>query len=455
MNVQLATPRHPSGIDVGHSNSMYYSSNPDATFSTSPSTSSRAPSSAQLGSIIVSPSTASSSIPTSYRANHGGSDHVSASFASPLYEGSANSSMNTGSTPSGSTMMLLPPPSPYESSSQYQLPYDWNYNHAHHQHQQQQPSSHLSQHHQQSPYTTPFSVSNISPSVDTSAFLVSPISAEETPTMTSTTSPLFNNGFDRQPGMSGNMMQTNDHHQHGSRGDASTDVMMDHFNPGAMGFGQGLDQNVTGLGLGGINPTAGPSTSISHHQQPTHQFDQPMYDQTFSGMIGSHSTWQMGQDGLLSSGQGSSGMEYSQQDAHMQYQSQPQQPPSNNLPQGYSRQPMSKHQESSSRKPGSTTPSSQHHSKAHPQPYPTTQDSSMMMPAGPPLQPGPYPHPSLYSAPAGHRPLFPIAGTSIDIPTSFYIQGYLSAPNRYAFGERKLVIHSPRVGQKSYGTEKR
>ena len=450
MNVQLATPRHPSGIDVGHSNSMYYSSNPDATFSSSPSNSSRAPSSAQLGPIIVSPSTASSSIQKGYRANNGGSDHAGISFTSPLYEGSASSSMNTGSTPSGSTMMLLPPPSPYKSSSQFQLPYDWNYNHG----QPQQPQSHLSQHHQQqSPYP-PFSVSKFSPSVDTSAFLVSPISAEDTPTMTSTTSPLFNNGFDHGPGMSGNMMQTSDH-QHGSGVGTSTDVMMDHFNPGAMGFGQGLDQNVTGLGLGGINPTAGPSTSISHHHQLAHQFDQPMYDQTYSGMAGSNPTWQMGQDGLLSSGHGSGGMEQHQHDAHMQYQPQPQQPSSNNQPQGYSRQPMSTYQEPSSRKPGSVTPSSQQHTTSLPQPYPTSQDSSMVMPAGPPLQPGPYPHPSLYSAPAGHRPLFPIAGTSIDIPTSFYIQGYLSAPNRYAFGERKLVIHSPRVGQKSYGTEKR
>ena len=453
MNVQLATPRrHPSNnIDVGHSNSMYYSSNPDATFSSSPSTLSRAPSSAQLGPSIVSPSTASSSITTGYQANNGGVDHAGVSFASPLYEGSANSSMNTGSTPSGSTMMLLPPPSPYESSSQYQLPYDWNYNHAH---QQQPSSSHLSQHHQQSPYTS-FSVSNISPSVDTSAFLVSPISAEETPIMTSsTTSPLFNNGFEQPPGMSGNMMQTSDH-QHGPRGGASTDMMIDHFSSGSMGFGQGLDQSVTGLGLGGINPTAGPSTSISHHHQPTHQLDEPIYDQAFSGMVGSNPTWQIGQDGLLSSGQSSSGMEHHQQDTHMQYQSQPQQPPSNNLPQGYSRQPISTYQESSSRKPGSAIPSSQQHSSSYQQSYPTTQDSSMMMSAGPPLQPGPYPHTSLYSAPAGHRPLFPIAGTSIDIPTSFYIQGYLSAPNRYAFGERKLVIHSPRVGQKSYGTEKR
>ena len=35
------------------------------------------------------------------------------------------------------------------------------------------------------------------------------------------------------------------------------------------------------------------------------------------------------------------------------------------------------------------------------------------------------------------------------------LQSYLTAPSRLAFGERKLVISSPKVGQKSYGTEKR
>lgn len=29
------------------------------------------------------------------------------------------------------------------------------------------------------------------------------------------------------------------------------------------------------------------------------------------------------------------------------------------------------------------------------------------------------------------------------------------ASSRYALGERKIVIHTPRVGQRSYGTEKR
>lgn len=53
------------------------------------------------------------------------------------------------------------------------------------------------------------------------------------------------------------------------------------------------------------------------------------------------------------------------------------------------------------------------------------------------------------------RPLFPIPGTTIDPATAFTVQGYLAAANKYAFGERKVVIHSPRVGQKSYGTEKR
>lgn len=55
----------------------------------------------------------------------------------------------------------------------------------------------------------------------------------------------------------------------------------------------------------------------------------------------------------------------------------------------------------------------------------------------------------------GHSPSWPIPGTTIDPSGAFLVQGYLSSPNRYSFGERKLVIHSPRVGQKSYGNEKR
>jgi hypothetical protein len=52
-------------------------------------------------------------------------------------------------------------------------------------------------------------------------------------------------------------------------------------------------------------------------------------------------------------------------------------------------------------------------------------------------------------------PLFPIPATTIDPPTAFLIQGFIASPNRYAVGERKVVIHTPRVGQKSYGHEKR
>lgn len=35
------------------------------------------------------------------------------------------------------------------------------------------------------------------------------------------------------------------------------------------------------------------------------------------------------------------------------------------------------------------------------------------------------------------------------------LQMYLNAPNRLTFGERKIIVMSPKVGQKSYGTEKR
>jgi hypothetical protein len=39
--------------------------------------------------------------------------------------------------------------------------------------------------------------------------------------------------------------------------------------------------------------------------------------------------------------------------------------------------------------------------------------------------------------------------------TNQAIQGYFTTPNCLAYGERKLVIYTPKVGQKSYGTEKR
>lgn len=42
-----------------------------------------------------------------------------------------------------------------------------------------------------------------------------------------------------------------------------------------------------------------------------------------------------------------------------------------------------------------------------------------------------------------------------DGSTETLMRQYVQAPNRLAFGERKLIIMTPRVGQKSYGTEKR
>lgn len=39
--------------------------------------------------------------------------------------------------------------------------------------------------------------------------------------------------------------------------------------------------------------------------------------------------------------------------------------------------------------------------------------------------------------------------------TQAALVGYLTSPNRFAYGERRLVISTPKVGQKSYGNEKR
>jgi recombining binding protein suppressor of hairless len=36
-----------------------------------------------------------------------------------------------------------------------------------------------------------------------------------------------------------------------------------------------------------------------------------------------------------------------------------------------------------------------------------------------------------------------------------YIDQYVRAPNRLAFGERTVIVMSSKVAQKSYGTEKR
>lgn len=78
-----------------------------------------------------------------------------------------------------------------------------------------------------------------------------------------------------------------------------------------------------------------------------------------------------------------------------------------------------------------------------------------MMSAGPWLRVTSYLNETVHPASVGDPPSIPFYGTSMDVEDTFCHQGYLSAPNRYAYGERRLVIHSPRVGPKSYGSEKR
>jgi recombining binding protein (suppressor of hairless) len=43
----------------------------------------------------------------------------------------------------------------------------------------------------------------------------------------------------------------------------------------------------------------------------------------------------------------------------------------------------------------------------------------------------------------------------LNLETSRAIQGYFTCSNRLAYGERRVVIYTPKVGQKSYGNEKR
>ena len=49
----------------------------------------------------------------------------------------------------------------------------------------------------------------------------------------------------------------------------------------------------------------------------------------------------------------------------------------------------------------------------------------------------------------------PVRMSGINSETENAIQQYFTTPNRLAYGERRLVIYTPKVGQKSYGTEKR
>lgn len=50
---------------------------------------------------------------------------------------------------------------------------------------------------------------------------------------------------------------------------------------------------------------------------------------------------------------------------------------------------------------------------------------------------------------------FPVPNTSISVANAFLLQGFLVCPNRLAFGERRLIVHTPTIALKSYGKEKR
>lgn len=61
--------------------------------------------------------------------------------------------------------------------------------------------------------------------------------------------------------------------------------------------------------------------------------------------------------------------------------------------------------------------------------------------------------PSFASSPLRNPSFSPLSPSATDGDS--IIKQYIRAPNRLAFGERKIIVMSPKVGQKSYGTEKR
>ena len=71
-----------------------------------------------------------------------------------------------------------------------------------------------------------------------------------------------------------------------------------------------------------------------------------------------------------------------------------------------------------------------------------------------------YPHTNMSHFPAFAPPAAANASNDlgldgINAETMNAIRGYLTCPNRLGYGERKMVISTPKVGQKSYGNEKR
>jgi hypothetical protein len=72
-----------------------------------------------------------------------------------------------------------------------------------------------------------------------------------------------------------------------------------------------------------------------------------------------------------------------------------------------------------------------------------------------------YPHthmshfPAFAPSPTTMNPVNDLAHDGISQDTMNAIRGYMTCANRLGYGERKIVISTPKVGQKSYGNEKR
>jgi hypothetical protein len=426
--------------------------------------------------------TLSSSLPSTgiYMGAHHKSGFTSTPRSGLMHLAGSGSTLNKSSTTTpastSSANSLLPPRSPYDQhqlqfqQQQHHNPLEWSYAH---QHQTYSPFPSM---------TSGHLLENVSPTVDTSAFLLSPASAGETTTLeanphgaAATTSTITLNS-------TGTPQLTGNHHGGGGhfdgfhlfRPDASLptgDVMMDGLSPNPPAFrGLGLEHDDLGLGsmptmmmgnpydstLGigieasGSNWQSSGSNSFvssdngdqllhapSYHQDPQHQHQQAQYH-----------FQQFPHHGSFPTDFGGDGQDYSHYHAQQAYTYLPVpdaggQIQSSRSPQMATHQVQGTEQQSAFAHPTQPQLPSQHdlNPPLHHVPSPTDRA---------PEQPTPQ-----LPQPAESRPLFPIQGTTIDPATAFTVQGYLSAANRYAFGERKLVIHSPRVAQKSYGTEKR
>jgi hypothetical protein len=389
-------------------------------------------------------------------------DHLSDARSSPSSSVSSPSVSATfgnryaGITASSNSTQLLPPPpplipfsssssSPSASSSRYHLPtYNWSSGVA-----EASGANGQSPH---SPYTS--AAANVSPSVNTSAFFYPrgdpmPIQA------------LGDNAGNHVPFEGYQHQQANVLANSGNTdysGNACEDTMLHGASSSPMAFtGLSLEHPATGLGLDGIS-TAGSQSALSSFNQ---------YEQAFSDMM--KPTWQAAQGSLLFSNLNPamlSPMSSHSNNSHLHYD-QPN--PSIDMSQLYPiPQPFRlSHDITPQDTHSRPTPRQQQHIPdvpPHSQPTyqmssqdisrvtsdPTAFNTPLHLPAPPILS-----APPVYTQTSDSRPLFPIAGTTIDPPTAFHIQSYLSSPNRIAVGERKLVIHTPRVGQKSYGTEKR